>query len=177
MSRVGTEGRTAEGLFEEGVVLFDSGEFFEAHEVWEAIWTPRSRGPEGKFLQALIQIAAAYTQVVRKSGKPAARLFRLALEKLDGYPELHQGVLLVPLRVRVAGDLAKIEEGRIDAVLTERPMLLRAGPSWIGPVPDGEPVKPETKDEAGRSGLPAMSVAMNASEPAVDRDPSVGGES
>lgn len=47
-----------------GVVLFNRGEFWESHEAWEQIWL-RHAEPARVFLQALIQLAAAYHQLHR----------------------------------------------------------------------------------------------------------------
>ena len=48
-------------LFRRGLDLFNRGDFYEAHEVWEDIW--RSTTPEPKDLfQGLIQVAAALHQ-------------------------------------------------------------------------------------------------------------------
>ncbi len=54
-----------------GFVLYRSGYFWEAHEVWEAVWkscTPNSR--ERRLLQALIQMANA--ELKRELGLEAA---------------------------------------------------------------------------------------------------------
>jgi hypothetical protein len=48
-------------LFLEGIELFNRGELYDSHEVWEDIW--RSTTPEPKDLfQGLIQVAAALHQ-------------------------------------------------------------------------------------------------------------------
>lgn len=39
-----------------GIILFNRGDFFEAHEVWEDLWMETS-GPDKKFYQGLIQAA------------------------------------------------------------------------------------------------------------------------
>ena len=39
-----------------GVVLFNQGDFFEAHEAWEALWMDTA-GEEKKFIQGLIPSA------------------------------------------------------------------------------------------------------------------------
>ena len=41
-----------------GIVLFNRGDFFEAHEVWESLWM-ETFTPEKKFYQGLIQAAVA----------------------------------------------------------------------------------------------------------------------
>ena len=51
--------------------LMHSGYYWEAHEVWEAVWqTARGNSLERLLLQALIQ--AANAQLKRKMGRPAA---------------------------------------------------------------------------------------------------------
>jgi hypothetical protein len=47
-----------------GVELFNRGEFWESHEAWEQIWL-RHQEPSRVFIQALIQLAAAYHQLHR----------------------------------------------------------------------------------------------------------------
>jgi predicted metal-dependent hydrolase len=50
-------------LFQEGIGLFNRGEFFRAHEAWEEIW--RSTTPEPRELfQGLVQVAAALHQIL-----------------------------------------------------------------------------------------------------------------
>jgi uncharacterized protein len=51
-------------LLANGIALFNSGEFWKAHEVWEEIW--QSHPEDGRFfIQGLIQLAAAYHQLRR----------------------------------------------------------------------------------------------------------------
>ena len=40
----------------EGIDCFNRGAFFDAHEVWEALWTD-TEGPSRRFYQGLIQVA------------------------------------------------------------------------------------------------------------------------
>jgi predicted metal-dependent hydrolase len=68
-----------------GVTLFNEERFWEAHESWEGVWL-ENRGEERRFLQGLIQLAAAYHHVQRGTNRGAIRLFAAALEKLETYP-------------------------------------------------------------------------------------------
>lgn len=72
-------------LFQEGIDLFNRGEFFAAHETWEEIW--RSTTPEPRELfQGLVQVAAALHQVLdlrRRIGP------RNTLAKARGHLELY----------------------------------------------------------------------------------------
>ena len=54
--------RSAEYL--RGVVLFNAGYYWEAHECWEALWHAHGRrGPTADLLKALIKVAAAGVKV------------------------------------------------------------------------------------------------------------------
>jgi predicted metal-dependent hydrolase len=75
----------------EGVALFNSAEFWHAHEAWEALWLT-SQGEEKRFLQGLIQLAAAYHHVKRGTLRGAVRLFEAAHAKLDPFPDDYLGV-------------------------------------------------------------------------------------
>lgn len=80
-----------------GLRCFHCGEFFEAHEHWEAVWlgTPE---PEKTFLQGLIQITAAFHHFQRKNFAGTISLLRSAHGRLDQYPEAFAGIAVAPLR-------------------------------------------------------------------------------
>ena len=44
-------------LLEEGLILFNRGQFYEAHEVWEDLWRETDRGALRTCYQGLIQAA------------------------------------------------------------------------------------------------------------------------
>ena len=70
--------------FMRGAVLFDSGAFFEAHEVWEERWRLETDATVKLCLQGLIQVAAAFHQrLARGSPSSASRLLGKGLAKLD----------------------------------------------------------------------------------------------
>ena len=74
-----------------GVDQFNAHDFWHAHESWEALWLA-SRDPEKRFLQGLIQLAAAYHHVKRGTLRGAVRLFDAALTKLGPFPDDYLGV-------------------------------------------------------------------------------------
>ena len=88
-------------LFARGVDEFRAGRYFEAHEEWERLWKTTS-GSDRLFLQGLIQLAAGLVHAERGRAAPAMRLFRLARQKLTGFPGDHAGLPLD--RVRLALD-------------------------------------------------------------------------
>jgi len=99
-----------------GFVLFENGFYWEAHEVWEAVWQscqPNSR--ERQLLQALIQLANAELKRCLTQPVAAARLLAMAdahlAEAMDhrvspGESERVIGVDIGALRRRIAAQLS-----------------------------------------------------------------------
>jgi predicted metal-dependent hydrolase len=67
-----------------GIVLFNRGDFFEAHEVWESLWM-ETHGPEKKFFQALIQAAVALCHFCNGNVRGAAKLYRSSRDYMQRY--------------------------------------------------------------------------------------------
>jgi predicted metal-dependent hydrolase len=75
----------------QGIVLFNGRKFWEAHEVWEDIW--QHHPEDGRFfIQALIQLAAAYHQLLRKIYRGFAIHIRRARERLRLFPAMFLGI-------------------------------------------------------------------------------------
>jgi predicted metal-dependent hydrolase len=87
-----TQGSLAEGLH-----LYNTAQFFAAHEAWEAVWL-HAPHPEKRFLQALIQITAAMHHCQRSNNLGATRLLTAALAKLEPYPDDFGSIDLLLLR-------------------------------------------------------------------------------
>ena len=70
--------------FNDGIVLFNSGKFWESHEAWEEVW---KRHPENSriFFQGLIQVAAGLHQLQRNIYHGVDKHFRNALWKLKPF--------------------------------------------------------------------------------------------
>ena len=71
-----------QGALAEGLKHYQTGEFFAAHESWEILWLVAPE-PEKMFLQALIQVTAAFHHLQRDNALGAARLFERALVRLE----------------------------------------------------------------------------------------------
>lgn len=74
-----------QGALAEGLNHYHAGEFFAAHESWESVWL-LAQEPEKKFLQALIQVTAAFHHLQRDNTLGASRLLQRALVRLEHYP-------------------------------------------------------------------------------------------
>ena len=108
------EGRLGADPFARGARLFDIGEFFEAHEVWEGRWRVATDQTERDFLQGLIQVAAAFHKLlVMKSAESASRLLAKGLAKLDACPAHVQGMDLAAFRERLRACASDLASGRL----------------------------------------------------------------
>jgi predicted metal-dependent hydrolase len=67
--------------FHEGIDLFNTGRFFECHEVLEEVWLEFS-GDRKKFLQGLIQLTVALHHLKNNNRVGAERLLVAAADKL-----------------------------------------------------------------------------------------------
>jgi hypothetical protein len=66
---------------------FNSGLFFEAHDVLEELWLAEGRqGPYYSFYKGLIQLAGAFVHLQKDRLQPALSLFQLAETNLKKYP-------------------------------------------------------------------------------------------
>jgi uncharacterized protein len=84
--------------FKRGIDLFNSGEFFQAHEAWEEIWLSATE-PEKTFLQGLIQLAAAFHHGKRGNLAGMKSLLEAGLAKLEKFPADCRGIRLAELRL------------------------------------------------------------------------------
>jgi predicted metal-dependent hydrolase len=86
-----------------GVELFNSGRYWEAHEVWEEEWKPDRNGPDSGFYKGLIQIAAGCLHYTRRNRRGALNKWRSGADYLRSYLPAHKGLLLAPLVATVDG--------------------------------------------------------------------------
>ena len=80
-----------------GVELFNSGHYWDAHEIWEAEWTPDRKGPDSGFYKGLIQVAAGCLHYTRRNRRGAVNKWRGGAGYLRPYLPVHHGILLSPL--------------------------------------------------------------------------------
>lgn len=107
--------------FTRGAGLFDSGRFFDAHEVWEEAWREATDPDERLFFQGMIQVAAAFHKLlVMGSAASAVRLAERGLAKLDRLDGAPHGVDLARFRDEVRLVAAAIALGRFDASAVPR---------------------------------------------------------
>ena len=126
-------------MLDEGITLFNSGRYWDAHEAWERAWRPLPKGsPERDFYQGLILLAAAFlhreraTRTPERSTRPALRCYRTAMERLSGLPDRFLGLDVAGLRAAARDCFEPLAEGADPASLPPAPRLA-AGVANDGP--------------------------------------------
>jgi len=104
---------------------FNTGRYFEAHEVLED-GLDTVPDPLWDLFLGLIQIAVGYHKLTQQLCSGAAHMFEIGLQKVERFPAEAGGVNLEGLRQRVRGDLAALRAGRFDAAaFVRRPPRLQ----------------------------------------------------
>lgn len=101
-------------------------DYFECHELLEELWMEEGRHP---LLQGLLQAAVALYHWRNGNVSGAAKLMRLALGKLEGWPDRVLGLELGVLRGDLDRSLA-ILQGAPESVPFE-PFLLKVADSKL----------------------------------------------
>jgi hypothetical protein len=78
-------------LYHDGIRLFNEGEFFEAHEVWEDIWH-EAYGLKYEFYQGLIQCAVALEHYRRSNPRGVVSLYDSYRKHFKGVPDTFMGL-------------------------------------------------------------------------------------
>jgi predicted metal-dependent hydrolase len=74
-----------------GILFFNEGDYFEAHEVWESLWMD-STGPERRFYQGLIQAAVALFHFGNGNLRGAIKLYHSSHDYLKPYGPVYLGL-------------------------------------------------------------------------------------
>jgi uncharacterized protein len=86
-----TERTEYDPRYRAGAELFNQGEYFEAHEVWEDLWHDTA-GPDRRFYQGLIQAAVAVYHAGNGNSAGARRLFHSGRRYMSAFPDRHLGL-------------------------------------------------------------------------------------
>ncbi len=94
-----------------GIVLFQAGLYWEAHEAWEYCWRAAS-SPDSTWYKGLIQTAAALEQWRRGNRRGLLRNWEKARAKLIDAPAIWRGVdiarLVVAMDQFTSGDDTRV---------------------------------------------------------------------
>jgi predicted metal-dependent hydrolase len=105
------------GALATGLTCYRKGEFFEAHEHWEAVWLAQGE-PLKSFLQAVIQITAACHHVQRGNQAGAISLLTRSLRRLESSPAQFGGLDVQQLRADIAIALRQLDRGDPTTTIT-----------------------------------------------------------
>ena len=82
-------------LYYDGIHLFNTREFFEAHETWEEAWHAAC-GLKQSFYQGMIQCAVALEHYRRSNPRGVLSLYRTYMPKFRGLPPVFMGLEIAP---------------------------------------------------------------------------------
>jgi predicted metal-dependent hydrolase len=91
--RMSDDEPSIEALYAEGIRHFNACDFFEAHEVWEELWT-EYRGPARRFYQGLIQAAVALHHFGNGNIRGAKKVYESSRAYLNDYCPAYLGLNL-----------------------------------------------------------------------------------
>ena|SRR5438128_2192991 len=74
-----------------GIVLFNRGDFFEAHEVWEDLWMETAGEPR-RYYQGLIQAAVSLCHFCNGNVRGAMKLYHSSRDYMQRFGPQHQGL-------------------------------------------------------------------------------------
>jgi pSer/pThr/pTyr-binding forkhead associated (FHA) protein len=112
----------------DGVVHFNAGRYFEAHEIWEEIWL-RSVGEEKIFYQMLIQSAVGMHHFERNNWAGARGMHRRVVEKLAMLPRGYMSLDLAAFALQFKAVFKPLIEEGVEAPQPgiARPLLELSG--------------------------------------------------
>lgn len=84
-------------LVHEGLVAFNAGQFYDAHEYLEYAWVAET-GPIRDLYRGILQISVAYYHIESQNYRGALKMFLRALQWLEPLPEVCQGINVAKLR-------------------------------------------------------------------------------
>lgn len=79
-------------VFIEGTRLFNEGQFFEAHDIWEEAWSRVQDRRRERFYRGIIQGAVTLELLRRGRADGVRKVFASCTKLLEGVPEVFMGV-------------------------------------------------------------------------------------
>jgi predicted metal-dependent hydrolase len=105
---------------------FNSGRFYEAHDVLEQLWLKQRRQANDLFYKGLIQLAGAFVHLQKGRLRPAGSLFKLAWANLQKYPHRHERLDLRAVSALIERWQGQLEESgyALNPLVSEAPPRL-----------------------------------------------------
>ncbi len=116
----------------EGIRLFNTQHYFEAHEALEAVWL-RATGDRKRFLHGLIQIAAAFHHHGRGNAAGFASLLEKGCLKLEPFGAEFEGIDLTEFRRQLQASHEHLNQSSLPAPPAPPPPQIK----WTGKTEHG----------------------------------------
>ena len=87
-------------LFEKGLNEYEKGDYFEAHEAWEDLWSDYNF-PDRKFIQGLIQLSVSFVHLNNGNMIGARNLLKKCQEKFSDYKGIHREINIDELKFAI----------------------------------------------------------------------------
>lgn len=91
-----------------GILLFNQGKYFEAHEELEAAWK-EERGKARQLYQGILEAAVAYLHITRQNYNGAVKVYGRSMKWLKDWPAHCRGVDVAQLRDDMDKVIAEVE--------------------------------------------------------------------
>ena len=89
-----------EQLFFDGLQAYEEKDFFEAHELWEELWSEYYLDDK-TFIQGLIQLAVSFVHLGNGNLNGAKSLMKKSADKFSSYSGLHRGINIDQLKQQI----------------------------------------------------------------------------
>ena len=89
-----------EQLFSDGLRAYEEKDFFEAHELWEELWSEYYLDDK-TFIQGLIQLAVSFVHLGNGNLNGAKSLMKKSGDKFSSYSGLHRGINIDKLKQQI----------------------------------------------------------------------------
>ena len=87
-------------LFEKGLNEYEKGDYFEAHEAWEDLWSDYNF-PDRKFIQGLIQLSVSFVHLSNGNMIGASNLLKKCQQKFSDYKGIHRQININELKFAI----------------------------------------------------------------------------
>ena len=89
-----------EQLFFDGLQAYEEKDFFEAHELWEELWSEYYLDDK-TFILGLIQLAVSFVHLGNGNLNGAKSLMKKSGDKFSSYSGLHRGINIDKLKQQI----------------------------------------------------------------------------
>ena len=89
-----------ERLFFEGLQAYEEKDFFEAHELWEELWSEYYLA-DRTLIQGLIQLAVSFVHLGNGNLNGAKSLLNKSAEKFSSFSGVHRGINIDNLKNQI----------------------------------------------------------------------------